>query len=79
MTQASRYLTGDKAGIKEFVDKFDVRDLSHFSMPSSRALQYSYAPRSFSSIAMVIPPRSDRHISFIKKKRERRKKKKKKS
>jgi hypothetical protein len=29
MSKTPRYLTGDKQGIKEFLDKFDVRCLDH--------------------------------------------------
>lgn len=29
MAAAPKYLTGDSAGIKEFIDKFDVSDLPH--------------------------------------------------
>lgn len=31
MTTKPRYLTGDKAGLKEFLDKFDVRWIDIFN------------------------------------------------
>lgn len=42
ITTTPRYLTGDKAGLKEFLDKFDVRLLCSIAM----AEMYSVSSKS---------------------------------